>query len=51
MSAFEIAVVIALGLIVFALLGLWSVLEKCTRHLSNIADRLADIVRANNDRR
>lgn len=51
MSPFEVWALIALGAIAFALLVLASVVEKWTRHLSNIADRLLDIDRTLNKRR
>ena len=43
MSAFETVVLIGLGMIFLAIGVVGSAIEKASRHLSNIADRLLDI--------
>lgn len=43
MSLFEVYVLIGMALIFLALSSIAITIEKWTRHLSNIADRLLDI--------
>lgn len=51
MSVFEIAVILGVAMIALALGAVAITLEKWTRHLANIADRLLDIDKTLNDRR
>lgn len=50
MTDFEWISLAGVALIAFALFGIAAALEKHTRHLSNIADRLLDIDNALNNR-
>ena len=51
MSNLEVAIIVALAIIAASLLGLVSILDKWTKQLSNISDRLLDIDRTLNNRR
>lgn len=51
MTDFEIYVLIGMGVIAFCLFWIAVAIEKLTRHLSNVADRLLDIDRTLAERR